>query len=78
MNRILRTVARDHRQSSRYVDTWHMFDSAHGMYTPYLRVDGKYTLLRASDGVHYTEAGGDLIAEEVVRHVVGLYARGRN
>ena len=54
VNSILASVAADHAKSSQYVDTWHMLDSAHGKYTPYLRVHGKLTLMRLPDGVHYT------------------------
>jgi hypothetical protein len=73
VNSILRSVARAHPQTSRYVDTWHLLDSAHGKYTPYLRVNGKVTLMRASDGIHYTDAAGDLIARDIIRTLGELY-----
>jgi hypothetical protein len=66
VNAILASVAKVHRQQSSYVDTWHLLDSAQGTYTPYLRVHGKLTLMRLPDGVHYTEAAGDLIAARVL------------
>jgi hypothetical protein len=66
VNLILESVARKHPRFSQYVDTWHMLDSAHGKYTPYLRVAGQLTLMRLPDGVHYTAAAGDLIARDVV------------
>ena len=40
--------------------------SAHGRYTAYLRVSGKLTLMRLPDGVHYTDAAGDLVARDVL------------
>ena len=74
VNAILASVARRHPRLSQYVDTWHMLDSAHGKYTPYLRVGGKLTLMRLPDGVHYTSAAGDLIARAVVDDLRGAYA----
>jgi len=66
VNRIIESVAKQNARSSVYVDTWHMLDDAHGRYTPYLRVHGKLTLMRLPDGVHYTAAAGDLIAQQVL------------
>jgi hypothetical protein len=65
MNRILASIVAAH-PTSRYVDTWHLLANGRGKYTPYLRVGGKVTLMRLSDGVHYTAAAGDLVAERVV------------
>lgn len=73
MNRILASVARAHAPDSYYVDTWHMFEGAHGRYSAYLRVHGKLTLLRLPDGVHYTAAGGDLIARAVLAELRRVY-----
>jgi hypothetical protein len=69
VNRILESVAKAHPLTSTYVDTWHLLDDAHGRYTPYLRVHGKLTLMRLPDGVHYTQAAGDLIAAQVVERL---------
>jgi hypothetical protein len=66
VNVILESVAKKHVRLSQYVDTWHMLDSAHGKYTPYLRLGGQLTLMRLPDGVHYTAAAGDLIARDVL------------
>ena len=74
VNSILASVAARHAASSQYVDTWHMLDSAHGKYTPYLRVHGKLTLMRLPDGVHYTPAAGDLVAQGVVAKLRTVYA----
>jgi len=66
VNTILEDVAHAHAKDATYVDTWHRLDDFHGHYAQYLRVHGKLTQIRASDGVHYTEAGGDLVAAQVV------------
>lgn len=73
VNRILESVARAHARQSTYVDTWHLLDDFHGHYTAYLRVHGKLTLMRQSDGVHYTEAAGDLIARQVLAQLRAVY-----
>jgi hypothetical protein len=72
VNRILATVAGKHPGST-YLDTWHLLDGAHGKYTPYLRRQGKLTLMRLPDGVHYTAAAGDLIAGAVLSELRAHY-----
>jgi hypothetical protein len=73
VNRILESVARKHAPHSQFVDTWHLLDSAHGRYTAYLRVGGKLTLMRLPDGVHYTDAAGDLVAADVLARLRASY-----
>jgi hypothetical protein len=73
VNRILESVAARHARLSEYVDVWHLLDSAQGKYTPYLRVHGKLTLMRAPDGVHYTQAAGDLVAQQVLQELERFY-----
>ena len=73
VNTILEGVARAHGKDATYVDTWHPLDDFHGRYAQYLRVHGKLTQIRASDGVHYTQAGGDLVAAEVVAQLRAWY-----
>ena len=73
MNRILERVAAKHPKTSTYVDTWHLLDDFHGRYTAYLRVHGKLTLMRLPDGVHYTEAAGDLIAAQILKQLRAVY-----
>jgi uncharacterized protein len=73
MNRILESAARVHAKQATYVDTWHLLDDFHGRYTAYLRVHGKLTQIRMSDGVHYTQAGGDLVAAKVVAQLRARY-----
>jgi hypothetical protein len=73
VNGILAGVAKHHPKQSAYVDTWHLLDDFHGRYTAYLRVHGKLTLMRLPDGVHYTQAAGDLVAAQVVKQLAGVY-----
>jgi uncharacterized protein len=73
VNAILESVARSHAADATYVDTWHRLDDFHGRYAEYLRVHGKLTQVRAADGVHYTQAGGDLVAAEVVAQLRAWY-----
>lgn len=73
VNTILEDVAHAHAQDATYVDTWHRLDDFHGRYAQYLRVHGKLTQIRAADGVHYTEAGGDLVAAQVVAQLRAWY-----
>ena len=73
VNRVLESVAAAHPQTSTYVDTWHLLDDAHGRYTAYLRVHGTLTLMRLPDGVHYTPAAGDLIAQQILAQLRAPY-----
>jgi uncharacterized protein len=66
VNRILEAVVKAHAKTAAYVDTWDLLADAHGRYASYLRVHGKLTLMRLPDGVHYTGAGGDRIAAQVL------------
>ncbi len=76
VNAVLAQVARAHPRGAAYLDTWHLLDDAHGRYTPYLRINGHLTLMRLPDGVHYTAAAGDLIAQSVVARLRSVYAFG--
>jgi uncharacterized protein len=73
VNAVLEDVVRSRAKDSTYVDTWHRLDDFHGRYAQYLRVHGKVTQIRASDGVHYTQAGGDLVAAQVVAALRAWY-----
>jgi hypothetical protein len=73
VNSILEAVAKKHAKQSTYVDTWHLLDDFHGRYTAYLRVHGKLTLMRLPDGVHYTQAAGDLIAAQLLKQLRVVY-----
>ncbi len=55
----------------RYVDSWALFSDRDGNYSAYLPDgDGASILMRSSDGIHLTVAGGDRLAERV-RDVIG-------
>jgi hypothetical protein len=73
VNRILESVAKKHAKQSAFVDTWHLLDDFHGRYAQYLRVHGKLTMMRLPDGVHYTAAAGDLIAQQVLKQLSAVY-----
>lgn len=73
MNGILERVVAKHPKTSTFVDTWKLLEGAHGRYTAYLRVHGQLTLMRLPDGVHYTEAAGDLIAAQVLKQLGAVY-----
>jgi uncharacterized protein len=76
VNDVLQQVVRADPKGAAYVDTWHLLDDAHGRYTSYLRIQGHLTLMRLPDGVHYTAAAGDLIAQTVLAKLRGVYAFG--
>jgi hypothetical protein len=73
VNAVLQQVVRAHPDGAAYVDTWHLLDDAHGRYTPYLRIHGHLTLMRLPDGVHYTAAAGDLIAQNILAKLRAVY-----
>ncbi len=45
-----------------YLDTYSLFSDRDGKYTRTVDVDGRTQVVRTDDGVHFTAAGGDLIA----------------
>jgi hypothetical protein len=73
VNRILEDVAAKRARHATFVDTWHLLDDFHGRYAQYLRVHGQLTQIRARDGVHYTQAGGDLVAAQLVKQLGAVY-----
>ncbi|HVC87526.1 MAG TPA: DUF459 domain-containing protein [Gaiellaceae bacterium] len=76
VNRILESVVRAHPKAATFIDTWDLLADPHGRYTPYLRVHGTLTLMRQPDGVHYTQAAGDLIAAQVLAHLRARFRLG--
>ncbi len=57
-----------------FVDSYRLFSDKQGGYAPYLpNADGKMILMRGSDGIHLTEAGGDLVAAQVRRILESMY-----
>jgi uncharacterized protein len=73
VNAVLEEDVRAHPRGAVFIDTWHLLDDAHGRFAPYLRVHGTLTLVRLPDGVHYTAAAGDLIAQDVLARLRAVY-----
>jgi hypothetical protein len=49
-----------------YIDSYALFADMGGAYSPYLPdSSGKTVLMRNQDGIHLTEAGGDLVADQI-------------
>ena len=70
INEIYREEAAKRRGRVFYVDIYKLFQDDGGTYADYLPNDsGELVKYRADDGIHFTRAGGDLIAEEVFRTV---------
>jgi hypothetical protein len=66
INEIYREEAAKRRGRVRYVDIYKLFQGEGGGYADYLPNDsGELVKYRADDGIHFTRAGGDLIAEEI-------------
>lgn len=74
VNGILERVARGARSGAAYIDTWDMLATRSGRYADYLRDGhGHLVLMRARDGIHYTQPAGDLIARAVLQRLAGAY-----
>jgi uncharacterized protein len=56
-----------------YVDTWDRFATRDGQYTPFYWEGGKAQLIRASDGLHFTPLGYELLAEAVTGTVAEAF-----
>jgi hypothetical protein len=74
VDRLLRALTRKHPKTSAYIDDFAIFATKQGRYTDYVRdPHGQLVLVRASDGVHYTAAGGDLVARAVLLQLGRVY-----
>ena len=73
VNAILERVVKRNARMSTFVDTWKLLSDKHGRFASYLRVNGQLTLMRLSDGTHYTAAAGDLIAKQVLAQLGAVY-----
>jgi hypothetical protein len=73
VNGIISNVVDAHPGKAAYVDDWDLLADSHGRYTAYLRENGRLTLMRLPDGVHYTAAAGDLIAAQVLKQLGTVY-----
>jgi hypothetical protein len=57
-----------------YMDTYEMFSDENGNYNDYLTgLSGKTELMRQGDGIHWSRAGGDLAAAELLEQIAKLY-----
>ena len=74
VNGILQRAAREARSGAAYIDTWDMLATRSGRYADYLRdAKGHLVLMRARDGIHYTQPAGDLIARAVLQRLGQVY-----
>lgn len=48
-----------------YFDAWERFRDPRGGYTAYLREQGRFTLVRAGDGLHFNAIGYTIVAREI-------------
>ena len=64
VNAVARSVVGQQRDAS-YVDAAQLFSDAQGRYSASLPIDGREVLVRTDDGVHFTPAGGDLLARAI-------------
>ncbi|MCU1457188.1 MAG: putative periplasmic protein [Actinomycetia bacterium] len=56
-----------------FVDTYPLFQDAAGNYNKFLTVNGQQVEMRAADGIHFTRAGGDRIADAVIGQIGQIY-----
>jgi uncharacterized protein len=65
VNEVFREVAAKHPEVT-YIDAYSVFSAPDGSYAPSLPVPGRsVTRVRGADGIHFTDAGGDLLAQAV-------------
>lgn len=64
-NDIFERAAHDVRNVA-FLDTWDLFSAPDGGYTAYYRSEGGVQLIRESDGLHFNNAGYDLLARAAV------------
>lgn len=69
VNEVFREVAAK-RPALTYVDAFSVFSGRDGAFTSTLpNGDGRATRVRAQDGIHFTPAGGELLARTVLEHL---------
>jgi len=57
-----------------FVDTYLRFAGGDGRFAEYLpRPGGGQLKVRADDGVHFEPAGGDIVADEVLKAIAAAY-----
>lgn len=73
INDITRQAIANHPSSATYIETKVAFTTPEGNYNDSLVVNGVETLVRSPDGIHFTRAGGDIIASLVITKLHTLY-----
>ena len=69
LDKIYRDVCSRYPQAT-YVDAWKLFSDEDGNYAAYLKdASGRSRLVREPDGIHFTLAGGDRVAAEIVKEL---------
>jgi hypothetical protein len=56
-----------------YVPTWKLFATSQGAYMGVAQVNGVAEQLRASDGIHFSEVGENVVSTYVVRELSALF-----
>jgi lysophospholipase L1-like esterase len=56
-----------------FVPTWSLFSNPQGQFESAAAVNGVETTLRASDGIHFSPAGWDVLATYVIREMALVY-----
>lgn len=67
LNAVYRSEAAKRPYRVAFVDAHRLFTAPGGGFSPSLDINGSSQLVRESDGVHLTMAGGDLLAAQVIR-----------
>ncbi|TVQ88777.1 MAG: DUF459 domain-containing protein [Deltaproteobacteria bacterium] len=57
------------RTGARYIDLWDLAASPDGGYRIEVEVGGRRTLMRLEDGIHFTRAGAQYLAENLIRRL---------
>lgn len=73
LNAIYSSVCQGHPNAT-FMPTYGLFSDSGGQYSAYLKdASGKTALMRAKDGIHFTEAGGDLVAKSLIDTIKKYY-----
>lgn len=56
-----------------FVPTWSLFSNPEGLFESAAAVNGVETTLRASDGIHFSPSGWDVLATYVIREMALIY-----
>ena len=62
-----------HVPGTAFVPTWNLFATPTGAFRPSARVNGVVQTLRSSDGIHFSEAGEDVLSTYVLTQMSALF-----